>query len=132
MAYGDFVTQVGEEVGIVRQHSRDGTILMSRFGTVTKINGYGHIFVQVGDEERRFDKTGKAYKDRWGPSLMHAAQLRKHQASEAIRKEQVRIARAMEQELKNGYSYSGRFFPTPERIDALKYLLAEMEKVVDL
>jgi hypothetical protein len=130
MAYGDFITSVGEEVGVVRQH-RHGTILMSRFGTVTKINGHGHIYVQSGDQEYRFTKRGNAYKDDWGPRLMHAAQLRKHMESETRRKEQVRIARAMEQELKEGYSYSGRFFPTAERIAALKNLLADLEKVVD-
>jgi hypothetical protein len=131
MAYGDFVTQVGEEVGVVRQHSRDGTILNSWFGTVTKINGHGHIFVQRGEEELRFDKRGNAYKNTWGPSLMQAAKLRDHLAADARRKEQVRLARAMEQELKEGYAYSGRFFPTQERITALKNILAEMEKVVD-
>jgi hypothetical protein len=130
MAYGDFITKVGEEVGIVRQH-RHGTILMSRFGTVTKINGHGHIFVQSGDQEYRFTRRGNAYKDNYGPGLMHAAQLRSIQASETRRKEQVRIARAMEQELKEGWSYSGRFFPTQERIAALKTLLAEMETLVD-
>jgi hypothetical protein len=131
MAYGDFITRVGEEVGIVRQHSRDGTILNSRFGTVSKINGHGHIFVQSGDEKLRFTKTGNAYKNTWGPSLMQAAKLRDHLAADARRKEQVRVARAMEQELKEGYAYSGRFFPTQERIAALKNLLAEMEKMVD-
>jgi hypothetical protein len=132
MAYGDFITKVGETVGVVRQHSRDGTILNSHFGTVTKINGHGHIFVQDGSgEERLFDRRGDAYKDKWGPSLMDAAKLRNHLAADARRKEQVRIARAMEQELKEGYSYSGRFFPTQERIAQLKTLLAEMETLVD-
>ena len=130
MAYGDFVTEVGETVGIVRQH-RHGTILMSRFGTVTKVNGHGHIFVQCDDQEYRFTKTGDAYKDSYGPSLMQAAKLRMIQESETRRKEQVRVARAMEQELKEGYAYSGRFFPTAERIAALKNLLAEMENLVD-
>ena len=130
MAYGDFVTEVGETVGIVRQH-RHGTILMSRFGTVTKVNGHGHIFVQSDDREYRFTKTGDAYKDSYGPSLMQAAKLRMIQESEIRRKEQVRVARAMEQELKEGYAYSGRFFPTAERIAALKTLLAEMENLVD-
>ena len=37
MAYGEFATTVGEEVGIVRRH-RHGTVLFSKFGTVTKIN----------------------------------------------------------------------------------------------
>jgi hypothetical protein len=130
MAYGEFVTEVGETVGIVRQH-RHGTILMSRFGTVTKVNGHGHIFVQSDDREYRFTKTGDAYKDDYGPSLMQAAKLRMIQESETRRKEQVRIARAMEQELKEGYSYSGRFFPSQERIAALKNLLADLEKVAE-
>ena len=130
MAYGDFVTAVGETVGIVRQH-RHGTILMSRFGTVTKVNGHGHIFVQCDDREYRFTKTGDAYKDSYGPSLMQAAKLRMIQESETRRKEQVRVARAMEQTLKEGYSYAGRFFPTAERIAALKNLLSELENLVD-
>jgi hypothetical protein len=62
---------------------------------------------------------------------MDAAKLRDHLAADARRKEQVRIARAMEQELQEGYSYSGRFFPTQERIAQLKTLLAEMETLVD-
>jgi hypothetical protein len=131
MAYGDFITSVGDEVGIVRQHSRDGTILSSRFGTVTKINGHGHIFVQSGDKEYRFTKTGAAYKDSYGPSLMYAAKLRSYMESDQRRKEQVRVARAMEQTLKEGYSYSGRFFVSQERVAALKNLLAEMEEMVD-
>ena len=132
MAYGDFITSVGETVGIVRQHRNSGTIRMSRFGTVTKINGHGHIFVQSDDREFVFNRRGAAYKDDYGPNLMHAAQLRKIMESEARRKEQVRIAREMEQTLKEGYSYSGRFFPSPERIAQLKNLLAEMENLVDI
>jgi hypothetical protein len=130
MAYGDFITQVGETVGIVRQH-RYGTILMSRFGTVTKINGHGHIYVQSEDKEYRFTKRGDAYKDKWGPSLMHAAQLRNIMASEERRKERVRIAREIEAALKEGWSYSGTFHVSQERVDTLKNLLAEMEKMVD-
>ena len=131
MAYGDFIALVGDEVGIVRQHSRTGDVLNSSFGTVTKINGYGHIFVKNGEEEMRFDKQGNAYKNQWGPSLMNAAKLRSVLAANARRKEQVRLARAMEQTLKEGYSYSGRFFVSQERVAALKNLLAEMEEMVD-
>lgn len=130
MAYGEFVTEVGETVGIVRQH-RHGTILMSRFGTVTKINGHGHIFVQSDDREYRFTKTGDAYRDSYGPSLMQAAKLRSIQESEDRRKEQNLLAREMEQTLKEGWNYSGRFFVSQERVDALKNLVAELEKLVD-
>jgi hypothetical protein len=130
MAYGDFVIAVGEEVGLVRFH-RTGNVLFSKFGTVTKINGHGHIFVQAGDTEYRFTKSGDAYQDQWGPNLIHAAQLRAQLAAEERRKEQVRVAREMEQTLKDGYAYSGRFFVTQERVTALKNLLQKMEVLVD-
>jgi hypothetical protein len=131
MAYGDFVTSVGETVGVVRRNRTYGGFISAAYGTVTKINGHGHIFVQLGNTEHRFTRRGDAYKDNYGPHLCHADQLRREQAQDAVRKEQVRIARAMEQELKEGYSYSGRFFPSAERIAALKNLLAEMEEMVD-
>ena len=132
MAYGDFITSVGEEVGIVRQH-RHGTILMSRFGTVTKINGHGHIFVQWdnGEKEMRFTRRGYAYKDNYGPGLMHAAKLREQLAAEQVRKDRSRVARELEAELKSGWSYSGTFHATAERITAMKNLLAELENLVD-
>lgn len=131
MAYGDFAITVGEEVGVVRRARPCGTLLTARFGTVTKINGHGHIFVQCGDREFVFNKRGNAYKDDYGPSLIRAEQLRAQIAADERRKEQVRLARAMEQTLKEGYSYAGRFFVSQERVDALKTLVAEMEKLVD-
>lgn len=131
MAYGDFAITVGEEVGVVRHNRTYGGIVFAKFGTVSKINGHGHIYVQAGDKEYRFTKSGDAYKDQWGPSLIHAAQLRAQLAADERRKEQVRIAREMEQTLKEGYSYAGRFFVSQERVDALKNLVAEMEQLVD-
>lgn len=131
MAYGDFAITVGEEVGVVRHNRTYGGILFAKFGTVTKINGHGHIFVQCGDKEYRFTKRGNAYKDDYGPSLIHAASLRAQLADEQRRREQVRVARAIEQTLKEGYSYSGRFFVSEERVAALKNLVAEMEQLVD-
>jgi hypothetical protein len=131
MAYGDFAITVGEEVGVVRHNRTYGGILFAKFGTVTKINGHGHIYVQAGDKEYRFTKTGAAYKDYYGPCLTHAASLRAQLAAEQRRKEQVRVAREMEQTLKEGYSYAGRFFVSEERVAALKNLVAEMEQLVD-
>jgi hypothetical protein len=129
MAYGDFITTVGETVGIVRQH-RHGTILMSRFGTVTKINGHGHIYVQSEDKEYRFTRRGYAYKDDYGPGLMHAAKLRAELAREEERKTRARLAREMEQTLKDGWSYSGTFHVSQERVAQMKALVAEMEKLI--
>ena len=126
MAYGNFVTQVGEEVGIA-QASRYG----HRFGTVTKINGHGHIFVQSGEQELRFDRRGNAYKSDYGPSLMDADKLRERLAVIERQKKQSQIAREVEQVIKGGFAYSGRFFVTQERVDELKRLVSELEQVVD-
>lgn len=67
--------EVNDVVGFARFHSF-GSILTHGFGTVTKINGHGHIFIktQRGDE-KRFDKYGNSYKDDYGPSLIGAARL---------------------------------------------------------
>ena len=131
MAYGDFEIKVGDEVGMVRRNRSYGSISFQRFGTVSKINGHGHIYVQTADKEYRFDRRGNAYKDDWGPHLIHAASLRAEIEVENRRKEQVRIAREIENTISQGRSYSGRFFASQERVDALKNLVAEMEKLVD-
>ena len=132
MAYGDFETVVGEEVGIIRRNRSYGGLSMARFGTVSKINGHGHIFVQSGDQEFRFTRRGDAYKsENYGPHLCHAAQLRAEMAREDLRKERARLAREMEQTLKDGWSYSGTFHVSQERVDTLKNLLADLEKLVD-
>jgi hypothetical protein len=129
MAYGDFETKVGETVGVVRR-SRYG-LVSSQFGTVTKINGYGHIFVQAGEREFRFTRRGAAYKAEYGPSLCNADMLRKEIERETLRKDRASIAREIEQELKSGWSYSGTFHASAERIDTLKTLLGNLEKLVD-
>ena len=131
MAYCDFVTAVGETVGIVRYNRTYGGIVSSRFGTVSKVNGHGHIFVQSEDREYRFTKTGAAYKDSYGPSLIPAGRLSNELAREAERKERARLARELEAELKSGWSYSGTFHATAERIAAMKNLLADLEKVAE-
>jgi hypothetical protein len=130
MAYGDFEIGVGDEVGIVR-HGRNSGILSSKFGTVTKINGHGHIFVQSGDQELRFDRRGSAYKDTYGPDLIHAAQLRAQLVEENRRKTQSKLAREIEQTVKGGFGYNGRFFTTKERLDEIKCLVSQLEKTLD-
>ena len=122
--------KVGDEVGVARR-SRYG-LASAAFGRVVKINGHGHIWVDdayggIG----KFDKQGNSYKNRYGPSLTDAGRLRIEMAIEAKRKDRVRVAREMEQALKEGWSYSGTWHPSQERIDTLKNLVAEMEKLVD-
>jgi hypothetical protein len=131
MAYGDFNVSVGETVGVVRRNRTYGGFISAAYGTVSKINGHGHIFVQLGNTEHRFTRRGDAYKDNYGPHLCHADQLRREQAQDDVRKERARLAREMEQALKEGWSYSGTFHTSEERIAQLKNILEKMEKLVD-
>jgi flagellar hook protein FlgE len=130
MAYGDFVTSVGAEVGIVRRNRSYGGLSMARFGTVTKINGHGHIFVQSGDQEYRFTRRGYAYKDDYGPGLCHAEQLRVEQAREEKRKTINTVARELEQKVKEGWGYSGTFHATDTIIEDLEALVAKLKENV--
>ena len=131
MAYGDFVTAVGEEVGIVRRNRSYGGLLLSKFGTVTKINGHGHIFVQCDDKEYRFTKRGNAYKDDYGPSLIHAASLRAEMARDNRRKTVNTVARELEQKVKDGWGYSGTFHATETMISELEALVAKLKESVN-
>jgi len=131
MAYGDFVTAVGEEVGIVRRNRSYGGLLLAKFGTVTKINGHGHIVVQCDDKEYRFTKRGDAYKDDYGPSLIHAASLRAEMARDNRRKAVNTVARELEQKVKDGWGYSGTFHATETMISELEALVAKLKESVN-
>lgn len=132
MAWGDFVIKVGEEVGVMRSHYRSGGTAYAKFGTVTKINGHGHIFVtmQNGDEQR-FTKRGDAYKDKYGPSLIHAEQLRVRLAEDNRRTTIAQTARKVEETIKSGWSYSGVWHVSEDRVNQLKQLVAELESFVE-
>ena len=130
MAYGDFEIKVGDEVGVVRftSYSRMSN---PRFGTVSKINGYGHIFVRVKDEELRFDRRGHSYKDHWGPDLIHAAQLRARLAEENRRRVRADTVRKIEHSLRENWAGSDNWTGDNETIQTLKSLLADLESQVD-
>jgi hypothetical protein len=130
MTFGIFDTAVGKEVGIVCRNNRGGFIT-AKFGTVTKINGHGHIFVLSGDDEYRFHKNGDAYKNERGPSLCKAAALRVEMEREARRKEINLLAREAESVMKSGWTGAGSWFVSKDRVDALKNIVAKMESMVD-
>jgi hypothetical protein len=130
MAYGDFNVSVGETVGVVRRNRTYGGFISAAYGTVSKINGHGHIYVQLGDQEYRFTRRGYAYKDDYGPGLMHAAQLRVEQAREEKRKTINTVARELEQKVKEGWGYSGTFHATAELVEELEALVAKLKENV--
>lgn len=131
MAWGDFVIKVGEEVGVMRSHYRSGGTAYAKFGTVIKINGHGHIFVDTGDGYLRFTKRGDAYKDKYGPSLIHAEQLRVRLAEDNRRTTIAQTARKVEETIKGGWSYSGTWHVSEDRVNQLKQLVAELESFVE-
>ena len=130
MAYGDFEIKVGDEIGMVRFTSY-GRMSNPRLGTVSKINGHGHIFVRVGDTELRFDRRGDAYKDRWGPQLIHAAQLRARMAEENRRQVRAATVRKIEHSLRENWAGSDNWTGDGETIQSLKAMLNELESQVD-
>jgi hypothetical protein len=131
MAYGDFETVVGDEVGIVRRNYSYGGLLFAKIGTVTKINGHGHIFVKVGEKEFRFTRRGDAYKDNYGPHLCRATQLRSEMAREDRRKAVNTVARELEQKVKDGWGYSGTFHVTETIVSELEALVAKLKESVN-
>jgi len=115
----------------VRRNRNWGGILFSKFGTVTKINGHGHIYVQCEDKEYRFTRRGNAYKDDYGPSLIHAASLRAEMARDNRRKTVNTVARELEQKVKDGWGYSGTFHATETMISELEALVAKLKESVN-
>ena len=119
---------IGQEVGIARSTRYGYTNI--QYGHVVKINGYGHIYVDTGkDEYIKFDKEGKSYKNEYGPALVDADKLRAYEAAEAKRKKVNETVRSIEQTLKDGWSYSGTWHSSEDRISALKEAVAELEKM---
>lgn len=127
MAYLDLV--VGAEVGVAR-YTRYGTLDNPRFGKVTKINGHGHIEVDVeGLGMRKFDKHGKPYKSTlsFGQVLLNAENLRTMMAGEAVKKEQARLAHEIDKTMSDAWTYDGRWHANADRIAHLRDLLDRME-----
>jgi hypothetical protein len=121
---------VGQEVGIARS-TRYGN-QSRQFGTVTKVNGHGHIFVTTDSGiEMRFNKHGDSYKEDYGPSLYSAEYLRNDIAEELRQKQQRAAANALQAAIKGNYAHSGRYWNTVSSIAVLKELLNDMEKLAD-
>jgi hypothetical protein len=119
---------IGQEVGIARS-TRYGYMSI-QYGHVVKINGYGHIYVDTGKGDYiKFDKNGKSYKNDYGPSLVDAVKLRAYEVAETKRKKVAETVRSIERTIKDGWSYSGTWHTSEERIKALKEAVAELEKV---
>jgi len=128
----DFHTRVGERVGIVRYNRTYGGLQNSGYGTVTKINGHGHIYVKTDTgQERRFDRRGEAYKDSYGPMLISADKLAAQLAAQAVERNRNTIAQDIQSTLKGGFTYSGRFVASAERVAKLRELVAQLELVVE-
>ena len=121
---------VGDTVGFAR-FSRYGGIVNSGFGTVTKVNGFGHIFVTTNDgRELKFDKHGDSYKMSYGPSLIAPARLtailEKNENERIIRDKARAITKAID-EVTCG---NGRIVMSNETLDEIEALVAQLRERV--
>lgn len=125
-----FAVQIGQEVGFYRQSSR-GNLLSADFGTVTKINGHGHISVlsqgEIANVTRIFDKNGNQrgigrHLD-GGLRLIEAQNLRTRLAEQTAARDRRNKAKELEQKLKDMWSYGGDFHITESRKAELKALI---------
>ena len=129
MAYNDYA--VNEEVGIVRYARFGFAPIFSAIGTVTKINGYGHIFVKdTNGAEYRFDKYGNEYKVEYGgksltdPNALRAL-LQRNEKAGAV----TRAANELLEQIKDGFSGDRRFHATEERLNALQDALNKIKEM---
>jgi hypothetical protein len=129
MSFGIFDAHVGKEVAVVKR-TRYGGFSIAEFGVVTKINGHGHIFVTCGPKEYRFNKSGDSYKNEWGPSIGNADKLREELARDNDRKARAKIAKEIEGTMKSGWSYSGDWIATKDRIEELKGMISKLETIM--
>jgi hypothetical protein len=128
--YGDFEIQVGERVGYARFHSF-GSILSHGFGTVTKINGHGHITVKSDNgTELVFDRQGRPRKNEYGPDLIHAAQLERLLAAKAQQQKRNALKKEMENRIEF-HTVGKGFIINRDTIAAFEDILEQMKKLVD-
>lgn len=120
---------VGQEIGLVR-YGRYG-MLSTAFGTVVKINGHGHIFVELAEGgDYKLDKHGNSYKSDYGMHYTCPDRLRKDLEQAQKQKECSRTARELIQTTQNSFSGDGRFHVSAERIAELKNIVAKLESYV--
>ena len=121
---------VGDTVGFAR-FSRYGGIVNSGFGTVTKVNGFGHIFVTTNDgRELKFDKHGDSYKMSYGPSLIAPARLTEILERNENERQINRKARAIVEAVEKTRCGTGRMAMSNETLDEIEALVAQLRERV--
>ena len=116
--------KVGERVGYYRESWSSG------FGTITKINGHGHIIVKMevpradGVDEIEFDKYGDERKDaRFGRKLCTEASLLEMNAEKEERNRAALAVEALKKEIEDHRCGNGRYNITEETKATLRALV---------
>lgn len=126
-----FDCAVGEKVGFARFGRFGGRAISSGFGTVTKVNGFGHIFVTTaGGRELRFDKYGDSYKDSYGPRLMCPARLTGILEAEENERIINTKARGIIEAVEKTRCGNGRIAISTETLDEIEALVAQLRERV--
>lgn len=121
--------EVGDVVGFARFHSF-GSVLTHGFGTVSKINGHGHIFIETKNGEKRFDKYGNSYKDNYGPSLIGAARLTEILETNENKRNISRASKEMIDVISNVRCGNGTFNITNEMLDELQTKIDKLREMI--
>ena len=99
-----YTAKVGDMVGYFRVGGTGGHMMGVGYGTVTKINGHGHIFLDTG---KVFDKHGNERGTNYGVHLVDAEYLCERVAKEQARQDKAAMVRSLIQKLEGSFSYSG-------------------------
>jgi hypothetical protein len=118
--------KVGDEVGIIyRGISFSHPLLSSKFGTVTRINGHGHIFVTTTDgKEYKFNKFGEP-KDKYVGNICDANELRKEIKAAEKRKEINSLVNEMKTIIDES-RWNNDYHMTAERLLGMKDILNKL------
>lgn len=130
----NFECKVGDEVSVAHVSHRGRWPHSPRIGRVTKINGHGHIFVEVeghnGKFEERFDKHGNPYKKSYGPRLVGAEWLRKELAERDRQQKLNTLAKAISTSLDERRTGYGDYILTEDDMVRLETYIAEVRALL--
>lgn len=122
---------VGTRVAFARWHHWGGRPLSYGFGTVSKINGHGHITVvdKSGKllKPKVFDKYGQERHSSWGHMLVSAESLQANLDSNDRQQSINAKVKAMVEKLEGKKNSHGDIHPDQEVADVLKDLAWRIE-----
>jgi hypothetical protein len=123
--------KVGDEVGITNRRWRSPFYHTFIYGTVSKVNGFGHVFVDVKRPDGevyqyRFNSRGDEYKKEYSSiQLIEASALRQHERAKNRQRKLDNQAKAMLELINGRRTGNGNYNLTEQMLDDLESLVHE-------